>query len=346
MTTVQTYQFGETADGRPVRGFQLSNDKMEVNVISLGASIQSIRVPDRNGRMTDVCLGFSDVAGYQTQTCFIGAVVGRYANRIGGASFSLNGKTYLLAKNDGVNHLHGGPTGFHTKVWDASVEGETVVFSCQSADMEEGYPGNMTVQVTYALTEAGGLSISYEAESDQDTVCNLTNHAYFNLSGGADDSILLHQMKINADRFTRVDGGAIPTGELPLVEHTPFDFRSFHTIGERIDDENSDLAAVGGYDHNFVIRGEGLREAACVRCEETGIQMRVISDMPGMQFYAGNSLDGSFIGKAGKPYEKRSGFCLETQFFPDTPNHPEFPSCVLKKGVRFASKTVYEFDLF
>lgn len=346
MTTIQSYAFGTAANGEPVRGFRLSNEKIEADIITLGAAVQSVRVPDRTGAMTDVCLGFSDVQGYETQTCFIGAVVGRYANRIGGASFSLNGKTYPLFKNDGEHHLHGGPTGFHTKNWDAQVCGETLVLSCKSADMEEGYPGNMTVWVTYALTEAGGLSITYEAQCDKDTVCNLTNHAYFNLSGDRCDTICTHEIKINADRFTRVDGGAIPTGELPEVSGTPFDFRDFHAIGARIDEENSDLQSVGGYDHNFVIRGEGFREAACVRCEETGIEMRVFTDLPGMQFYAGNFLDGSFVGKTGKPYEKRSGFCLETQYFPDSPNRPEFPCCVLKAGARFASKTVYEFEQF
>ncbi len=346
MTVIQSYIFGTAANGEPVRGFRLSNGKIEADIITLGASVQSIRVPDRTGAMTDVCLGFSDVNGYETQTCFIGAVVGRYANRIGGASFSLNGQTYSLAQNDGVNHLHGGPTGFHTKNWDADICGEALTLSCESADMEEGYPGKMTVRVTYTLTETGGLSIDYDAQSDKDTVCSLTNHAYFDLSGGVCNTIGTHELKINADRFTRVDDGAIPNGELPDVAGTPFDFRDFHAIGERIDAQNSDLQTVGGYDHNFVLCGEGFREAAHVRCEETGIGMRVLTDRPGVQFYAGNSLDGSFVGKSGKPYGKRSGFCLETQSFPDSPNHPEFPCCILKAGARFASKTVYEFERF
>ncbi|MCI5924588.1 MAG: aldose epimerase family protein [Oscillospiraceae bacterium] len=343
MASIMKKPFGTTKAGVPVELYTLDDGVVRVQVMTLGGTIVSIEAPDRHDVTADVCLGFASPQAYEEQTCYIGATVGRYANRIGNAKFALNGVEYSLYPNDGKNHLHGGPHGFHTKVWKAEEESDALVLSCESADMEEGYPGRLSVRVRYTLVN-GTLTLSYHAKSDRDTVVNLTNHAYFNLAGQGSGSILKHRIRINADRFTRVGAGAIPTGGLPEVAGTPFDFRTFTEIGAHIDDDIEDLRVTGGYDHNFVLNGGGFREAACVYDSESGRMLTVKTDLPGVQFYAGNSLDGTLCGKDSARYVRRSGFCLETQFFPDTPNHPEFPACVLRAGEDFHSKTSYTFS--
>lgn len=344
MAFIMKKPFGTTKAGVPVELYTLDDGVVRVQVMTLGGTIVSIEAPDKHDVTADVCLGFASPQAYEEQTCYIGATVGRYANRIGNAKFALNGVEYSLYPNDGENHLHGGPHGFHTKVWKAEEESDALVLSCESADMEEGYPGRLSVRVRYTLVN-GTLTLSYHAKSDRDTVVNLTNHAYFNLAGQGSGSILKHRIRINADRFTRVGAGAIPTGGLPEVAGTPFDFRTFTEIGAHIDDDIEDLRVTGGYDHNFVLNGGGFREAACVYDSESGRMLTVKTDLPGVQFYAGNSLDGTLCGKDSARYVRRSGFCLETQFFPDTPNHPEFPACVLRAGEDFHAKTSYTFSV-
>lgn len=345
MTRITKEPFGLTKDGGQVTLYTLDNGTVRVRIMNLGGTVVSVETPDRAGRLGDICLGFSSPAEYEAQTCFIGATIGRYANRIGNARFTLNGEEYVLCKNDGENHLHGGPTGFHTKLFDARTDGDTLVLSCKSADMEEGYPGTLSAELCCTLDERNTLMLAYRAVSDRDTVVNLTNHAYFNLAGHDSGDVLAQRIRINADRFTRVDAGAIPTGELPEVDGTPFDLRTFTAIGVHIDDDDSDLHMTGGYDHNFVLNGEGFREAACAYDPESGRMLTVKTDLPGVQFYAGNSLDGTLSGKDGARYIRRSGFCLETQFFPDTPNRPDFPPCLLRAGETFCTKTAYSFGI-
>ena len=342
MAFIMKKPFGTTKAGVPVELYTLDDGVVRVQVMTLGGTIVSIEAPDKHDVTADVCLGFASPQAYEEQTCYIGATVGRYANRIGNAKFALNGVEYSLYPNDGENHVHGGPHGFHTKVWKAEEESDALVLSCESADMEEGYPGRLSVRVRYTLVN-GTLTLSYHAKSDRDTVVNLTNHAYFNLAGQGSGSILKHRIRINADRFTRVGAGAIPTGGLPEVAGTPFDLRTFTEIGAHIDDDIEDLRVTGGYDHNFVLNGGDFREAACVYDPESGRMLTVKTDLPGVQFYAGNSLDGTLCGKDSVRYVRRSGFCLETQFFPDTPNRPEFPACVLHAGEDFHAKTSYTF---
>lgn len=343
MAVITKKPFGMTKAGAPVELYTLDDGVVRVQVMTLGGTIVSIEAPDKHGIMADICLGFASPQEYEEQTCYIGATVGRYANRIGNARFALNGVEYPLYPNDGKNHLHGGPHGFHTKVWKAAKESDALVLSCESADMEEGYPGRLSVSVRYTLTN-GTLSLSYHAKSNRDTVVNLTNHAYFNLAGQGSGSILKQRIRINADRFTRVGEGAIPTGELPEVFGTPFDLRTFTEIGAHIDENTDDLHVTGGYDHNFVLNGEGFREAACAYDPQSGRMLTVKTDLPGVQFYAGNSLDGTLCGKDGARYIRRSGFCLETQFFPDTPNQAVFPPCVLRAGEDFRTRTSYTFS--
>ena len=344
MTAITKAPFGVTKNGTPVEVYTMENETLRVKILTLGGTIAAIEAPDKAGNMADICLGFDNVKTYEEHTCFFGALIGRYANRIGGARFTLNGEEYTLAKNDGANHLHGGPTGYHTKVWHARPQENSLVLTTTSADMEEGYPGNVKLEVVYTL-DGNSLTIRYLAVSDKDTVINLTNHAYFNLAGHDSGTILDHVMKINADRFTRVGEGSIPTGELPDVSGTPFDLREGKRIGEQIDDENADLLTTSGYDHNFVLNGDGWKEAAFVTEETTGRTLAVYTDQPGVQFYAGNFITPGLIGKDGKEYVRRGGFCLETQVFPDTPNQPDFPTCLLKKGDIYAARTTFVFGV-
>ncbi|MGD8894677.1 MAG: aldose epimerase family protein [Acidobacteriota bacterium] len=351
-TRIERQAWGETSDGQTLELFTLSREGAPtVRVTSYGSYIVSILAPDRDGKMADVVLGYRDLAGYLGDTNFLGAVVGRYANRIARGEFSLGGKRYTLARNNGPNHLHGGPKGFHTKVWAPRIvsgpEGDALELTNTSPDGEEGYPGTLTATVVYSLDADGGLKLAYSATTDAETVLNLTNHAYFNLAGEGSGDILGHELQIEADSFTAVDETLIPTGEIRPVAGTPLDFREPVAIGARIDDAFPQLQAGGGYDNNYVVRGEPgeLRLAARVFEPGSGRILEVLTTQPGVQLYSGNFLDGTVVGKSGRPYGKRSGFCLETQHFPDSPNHPEFPSAVLAPGERYSETTIYRFGV-
>ena len=343
--------FGQTRDGQAVEIYTLKNRRgAEARITTYGGTVVSLKVPDRNGKFDDVVLGFDDIEGSQKTRTYMGTLVGRYANRIAKGRFTLNGTEYKLATNNGENHLHGGVRGFDKVVWKARPlavrGGDALELTYLSKDGEEGYPGNLNVRVVYTLTDANELKIVYDATTDRDTVVNLTNHNYYNLAGQGNGDILGHQLMINASRFTPTDAGAIPTGELRAVKGTPFDFTRPTAIGARIEQDEEQLKLGKGYDHNFVIDGRPgvLRLAARVSEPTTGRVMETWTTEPGMQLYTGNYLDGSDTGKGGKPYRYRYGFCLETQHYPDSPNRPEFPSTVLRKGARFRSTTVYKFS--
>ncbi len=346
---VQQKPFG-TRDGRPVNLYTLTNSHgVEVHAMNYGGIIVSIRVPDRKGQMADVVLGHETMEGYIPNPPYFGAIVGRYANRIANGQFTLDGKTYTLPKNDGPNTLHGGTTRtFDKVVWDAEpLKGKTgVAFSYLSKDGEEGFPGNLKVKVTYTLTDANELILDYEATTDKATPINVSQHSYFNLKGEGNGDILDHEILLNADKFTPVDKNLIPTGELRPVKGTPFDFTTSTKIGSRIDDSYEQLQLGHGYDHNFVInrKGSGLELAARVYEPTTGRVLEVSTTQPGVQFYTGNFLDGTVTGKNGHVYKRRYGFCLETQHFPDSPNHPDFPNTILKPGETFHQKTVFKFS--
>jgi aldose 1-epimerase len=349
--TVTEESFGQLPDGRPVTLFRLRNASgMEVEVLNYGAIIRAIRVPDREGNRGDVVLGFDSLAAYLQPHPYIGAVVGRYANRIGGARFVLDGQPYELAANDGPNHLHGGLKGFDKVLWEAEpfTNGTEagVRFTYVSPDGEEGYPGTLRATVTYTLADSNALVIDYEATTDKPTIVNLTQHAYFNLAGRGD--ILNHELQLLADFYTPVDERLIPTGEICPVAGTPLDFRTPQRIGARIDTDHEQIRRGRGYDHNFVLRHTergALELAARVYEPTSGRIMRVYTTEPGIQFYSGNFLDGSLTGKGGMVYGRRTGFCLETQHFPDSPNKTHFPSPVLRPGETYRSRTVYAFDV-
>jgi len=350
-THIEREDWGETPDGRTVELFTLSREGAPTVVVtSFGAYIVSIEAPGRDGERVQVTLGHEDLEGYLEDRGYLGAVVGRYANRIAGGEFEIGGQKYTLARNNGPNHLHGGPAGFGRRLWTPRVvsgpEGEALELTYISADGEEGYPGTLTATVVYSLAEDGGLRLDYTATTDAPTVVNLTNHAYFNLAGEGSGDILDHVLQIEADSFTPVDETLIPTGEIRPVEGTPLDFREPTPIGARVDDADPQLQAGGGYDNNFVVRGTPgeLRLAARVYERVSGRTLEVLTTQPGIQFYSGNFLDGSMVGPSGKPYEKRSGFCLETQHFPDSPNQPEFPSTLLEPGETFRETTVFRFS--
>jgi aldose 1-epimerase len=342
--------FGRTADGTAVDIFTLTNKNgVQVRAVTFGAIISSIRVPDRNGTLADVVLGFDTLDPYVAGHPYFGAVVGRYGNRIARAQFSLNGQTYKLAANNGPNHLHGGVKGFDKFVWrgEAAPKGAGVSFSRTSPAGEEGYPGTLNVRVTYTLTDANALEVDYEATTDADTPVNLTQHSYFNLAGHDAGSILGHELMLNADRYTPVDATLIPTGELAPVQGTPFDFRTAAPIGARIDQAHDQLKSGRGYDHNFVLNrtGSGLQRAARVVDPKSGRTLEVSTTEPGLQFYTGNFLDGSVKGKGGAVYPHRGGFCLETQHYPDSPNKPSFPSSIVRPGQPLRSRTVLTFGV-
>src|ERR1700730_8429540 len=341
--------FGKTRAGAPAELFALTNSKgMQADIMTYGGILVSLKVPDRSGNLSDVVLGFDSLDGYQSNPApYFGALIGRYGNRIGGARFTLNGTQYKLAQNNGPNHLHGGLRGFDKVVWKARrPDARSLELTYLSKDGEEGYPGNLTAVVTYTLTENNELKLDYRATTDKDTVLNLTNHSYFNLAGQGEGDVLGHQILINADRFTPVDSGLIPTGELRSVEGTPFDFRQARAIGERIDAPDEQLKFGKGYDQNFVLNrsGSGLELAARVTEPKSGRVIEVLTTEPGVQFYTGNFLDGSIRGKGSKLYGRRYGLCLETQHFPDSPNKPNFPSVVLKPGAQYQTTTVYKFS--
>jgi aldose 1-epimerase len=344
--------FGTAADGKTADLYTLKNKNgMVVTITNFGATVVSIVVPDKSGKTADVALGYDNLAGYELNKNYLGVLVGRYGNRIAHGKFSIDGTEYTLAKNNGDNSLHGGIKGFNKALWDAknlSKDGESAVeMKYVSKDGEEGYPGNLSVTVTYALTNKNELKIDYTATTDKKTVVNLTNHTYFNLSGQGNGDILKEELMINADKFTPVDSGLIPTGELQSVSGTPFDFRKPTAIGARIDANDEQIKLGGGYDHNFVLnraKPTGLSFAARVIDPVSGRIMEVWTTEPGVQFYTGNFLDGSFQGKGGIAYGKRTAFCLETQHFPDSPNHPSFPTTLLKPGEKYHTTTVYRFE--
>lgn len=337
--------FGITHHGQAVEEIVLDNGTLRCSLLTYGAALRGLTVQGRQGPV-DVVLGFDSMEAYEAQDKFMGAVVGRYANRIAGGCFSLEGRRHVLACNDGENHLHGGPAGFFSKVWRVEPAGENgVIFFCESPDGEAGFPGNMWASVTYSL-EGGALRVAYRAESDGVTVCNLTNHGYFNLNGHGAHGAMDQVLTLYARSYTPVISGSIPTGEIAPVEGTPMDFRTPWIIGARIDEAFCQLELCSGYDHNWVIDGEAgtLRPAARLESRETGICMEVETTLPGIQFYAGNYMDGCPAGKGGVTYGKRDAVCLETQFFPDTPNHPNFPSCVLRPGEVWSHETVFRFS--
>lgn len=351
VATVTRSIFGKTKAGDEVSLYTLKNAKgMEVGITPWGATIVSIKVPDRKGNMKDVVLGFDSLDGYLGKEPYFGAAIGRYGNRIGRGKFTLDGKVYVLALNNGANHLHGGSVGFDKKLWQAhevsNKLGQAIELSYTSPDGEEGYPGTLAATITYTLTNANELRIDYQATTDKPTVVNLTNHSYFNLAGEGQGDILDHKVLIKAGRYTPVDSGLIPTGELRKVKGTPFDFTKPHAVGERINENDEQLKFGKGYDHNWVLDGRAgkLRLAARVSESQSGRVMEVLTTEPGLQFYSGNFLDGSDHGKGGKAYEQHSAFCLETQHFPDSPNKSAFPSTILKPGQHYQSTTVYRFS--
>jgi aldose 1-epimerase len=347
---VTSQRFGTMPDGTPVEAYTLKNaGGIEVKAIGYGAIITSLKVPDRSGSMADVVLGFESLDGYLKGHPYFGAIVGRYGNRIGKGQFTLDGTTYSLAKNNGPNHLHGGVTGFDKVLWKtAVVSGQNAItFTRTSPDGEEGYPGNLSTTITYTLTDRNELIVDYHATTDKATPVNLTQHSYFNLAGDGAGDILGHEVTINADRYTPVDDTLIPTGELANVEGTPFDFRKPTAIGARINADHPQLKAGKGYDHNWVLNrsGEGLQLAARVVEPKTGRTLEVSTQEPGVQFYTGNFLDGTLTGKGGHVYAHRTGFCLETQHYPDSPNKPNFPSTILKPGQEYKTRTVFTFGV-
>ena len=343
--------FGQLPDGTPVDLFTLVNSSgCEMKIAEYGCIITSLKVPDKAGRMGDVVLGYETLDDYLANNPYFGAVVGRFANRIGSAKFTLDGVEYNLAANDGENHLHGGLQGFDKVRWKgeeiSSDDGPAVRFSYVSADGEEGYPGNLTVEITYSLSNNNELKIEYRATTDKKTVVNLSHHSYFNLAGAGEGDILGHEMMIAADQFIPTESSLIPTGELRDVKGTPFDFNTPTPIGARIDEDTEQLCNAGGYDHCWVLRKgtPGAMElAARVRDTMSGRIMEVLTTEPGIQFYAGNFLDGSIVGKDGKVYEHRYAFCLEAQHFPDSPNQSHFPTVVLEPGQEYRKATVYKF---
>jgi aldose 1-epimerase len=350
--TVKREAFGKMPDGTTVEAFTLTNAAgMEVRAITYGGIITSIRVPDRDGRFDDVVLGYGNLDGYiKNNAPYFGAIVGRYANRIAKASFTIDGKTHPLAANNGPNHLHGGNKGFDKVVWQGEGFqdnlGVGIVLRYTSPDGEEGYPGTLNVRVIYTLTDRNEFSVDYRATSDKATPVNLAQHTYFNLSGGRRD-VLDHELTIDADRYTPVDPTLIPTGTLSPVAGTPFDFLKAVRIGARIGSDDEQLRRGRGYDHNFVLNRtvDGLVHAARVREAMTGRVLDVSTTEPGVQFYTGNFLDGTITGKSGTVYLQRFGFCLETQHFPDSPNQPDFPSTILRPGEEYRSQTIFAFSV-
>jgi len=350
--TVQRSLFGELPDGREVYAYTLDNGRgVKVEAITYGGIIVSLDTPDRRGRRSDIVLGYDDLSGYLKETPYFGAIIGRYGNRIANARFTLDGRTYQLAANNGPNHLHGGAVGFDKVLWSATpfsrVDSVGVVFRYTSPDGEEGYPGNLAATVTYTLTTEGSLVFDDEATTDKPTPVNLTQHSYFNLAGDGARDVLDQVLTIYADSFTPVDSTLIPTGAIEPVAGTPFDFRTPTAIGARIGAADQQLEYAGGYDHNYVLdrRGPGLVHAAHVYDPDTGRTLDVYTTEPGLQFYSGNFLDGSLVGKSGHVYEHRYGFCLEAQHYPDSPNEPGFPSTILRPGEEYRSRTVLKFGV-
>ena len=345
-TSVTKEAFGKMPDGTAIDIYTLKDGQIEARIMTFGAILVSLKAPDRGGKAGDVVLGYDSLDGYAGgNKGFLGAIVGRYANRIAHGTFVLNGKTYSVPKNDGENSLHGGTRGFDKVVWQGAVIENGVELTYVSQDGDQGYPGTLTATVRYTL-RGNALHIDYSATTTADTVVNITNHSYFNLAGAGNGDILGEQIKLNASRYTPIDNTLIPTGELAQVAGTPFDFRKATAIGERINADNEQIRFGKGYDHNWVLDSAGgkLAEAAEVYDSASGRVLQVWTTQPGIQFYSGNFLDGTITGKGGKVYGQRSGFCLETQHFPDSPNHPSFPTTELKAGARYHSVTEFRFS--
>ncbi len=332
--------FGKTKDGQSVTRWLMENGQgTRAAVLDYGATLQSLVFYG-----TDAALGFDDMAGYEAQDAYVGAVIGRFANRIGGGQFCLNGKTYELYVNNGPNHLHGGRVGFDKKIWRTEPREDGLHFFLTSFDKEEGYPGRLDAEVRYALDEEDGLEISYSAKTDSDTLVNLTNHAYFNLNGHDAGTLDGQEVQIFADSFTENDENCLPTGAILSVDGSPMDFREMRLILERINEPDRQLKNGNGYDHNWILRGEGFRECAKARSRKNGITMRVFSDQPGMQFYTANFLKPEKQGKNGARYAPRAAFCMETQGFPDAVRHENFPSPILRAGEKYERRTVFRFE--
>lgn len=352
IATIEKTAFGTTPEGESVDKYTLKNQKgMAVEVITYGGIITSLKAPNKNGLYEDVVLGYDSLEQYTTKNPYFGAIIGRYGNRIAKGKFSLDGKEYQLATNDGPNHLHGGAKGFDKVVWTAvAIKGDStssLKLTYLSKDLEEGYPGNLTAVVTYTLTNDNVLEVLYEATTDKKTIVNLTQHSYFNLSANFSKTILDHEIVINADTFIPVDATLIPTGKLADVTNTPFDFRAAKTIGNDIEAKDDQLKKGLGYDHCWVLnnQNDGFKLAASAYHPESGRLLEIYSDEPGIQFYTGNFLDGTLASKTGGTYAHRTGFCLETQHYPDAPNQKDFPSTVLNPGEKYASKTSFKFSV-
>ena len=332
--------FGTLADGRAVTCWTItSHGGLSADILDYGATIRSIQVPDKNGKLTDVVLGYDTIEGYTGNRGYYGATIGRFGNRIGGGEFDLNGRHYVLARNNGANHLHGGNVGFDKQIWNAEEVSDGVVFSRVSPDGEEGYPGTLNIRVKFSW-QGNGLEIRYQAVSDEDTVINLTNHSYFNLDGHGD--VQKQTLMIQADSFTINDEGCLPTGEIVSVEGTAMDFRTPKAIGRDADADELCVKYSKGYDANFILNGAS--PAAVAHSDESGITMTMTTDQPGVQLYTANGM-APRIGKAGQEYGHRAAFCLETQHYPDCVHHPDWPSCVLRSGERFESVTTYAFSI-
>lgn len=348
--SVSEAAFGQSLEGQPASLFTLTNAQgMLVKISNFGGVITEIQVPDRNGKFTNVNLGFDEIAPYHKVSPYFGALIGRFGNRLKDGKFTIDGVGYQLATNNGPNHLHGGVQGFDKVLWTAepftAEQSVGITLKYLSVDGDQGYPGNLNVTVVYELTNDNEILVKYHAVTDKPTPINLTQHAYFNLAGEGD--VLGHELQINADRFTAVDENAIPTGELPLVAGTPFDFRRPRLIGERINEDHEQIKNGGGYDHNFVLNKTSANElslAARVYEPNSGRVLEVFTQEPGVQFYSGNFLDGSLTGK-GWNFKHRNGFCLEPQHFPDSPNQPHFPSTILRPGEKYISQMSYKFSV-
>lgn len=349
MNAITEQAWGALPSGETVSLYKLRNEKgIETTISNFGGRIVTLKVPDRNGKFADIVLGYDTLEPYTKPNPFFGTLVGRYANRIANGEFSLNGKKYTLAKNNGPNSLHGGTQGFDKKIWQTEIskDGKSLQLTYVSKDGEEGYPGTLTSVVTYSLSDDNALSIDYAATTDADTVLNLTNHSYFNLAGHGNGKILDHQLMIAADRFTPVNANLIPTGEWKGVEGTPFDFRQPTAIGARIDSTDQQMQYGKGYDHNFVLNRAGAAPSLAARITdlESGRAMDVLTTQPGMQFYTANHIEGDIKGKEGAIYHFRGAYCFETQHFPDTPNQPTFPTALLKPGEKYHQTTIFRFS--
>ncbi len=343
--SVQVKEFGKTADGRTVNRYRITNKNgAYVDVLDYGCTLQTICIPDKDGNLVDVCLGYDTVAEYETNDGYLGAFVGRHANRIKEGKFTLNGVEYTLAVNNGPNHLHGGLKGFDRVVWGTCVASDRLIFSHTSPDGDEGYPGNLMMSVSYAFDDTNTLTLSYDGVCDADTVVNFTNHCYFNLNGQGTGTATDLLLQVNADQFTENDENCLPTGTLISVDGTPFDFRTAKPIGQDINADDVNLKNGSGYDHNFVLSGDGMRNAAVLTSEKTGIVMTTRTTQPGVQIYTANFLTDR-KGKGGVDYKMRDGICLETQHYPDAVHHPHFPSVILKQGEEYHQETQYVFTL-